>query len=478
VQAYENSFRPTGCFCPFCKTEADYQILETSDSAAIEQFWIQPAVIDQMCSFWARSSKDSQPPNPPPSLKVSDKEHALPVALEFESGPVSLDASLFFEWRHQTLDNPPLDEFCAKVDNMPKRVRLYWSRYFEYVSSSTAPSPLQVFTGTQEIMRVCPNSACGLPFRQESYEASSNTTIAFLCPENCLCDHSLDGLCVTCHQPFQSHAQIQGSARKCATGSIGMWQHQIDMVTECPYCKFLFCEKCFLPWTVASSDGSKAKTHAGLLCPTFKGIVDNDCDEVALMRIQQIDLQMEKKKHVEKKRQAAIAKQTAKAAAAEEEARLLAQSGTKDCPRCGYGPVVHDRGHHCHHVSCSACGHRFCFCCLGTGLCGCPLFCNELCDCPPCYTCRFQTPCELCEDDNRNEYGASPYHKMPAKDVAAFEARRQQVHEAAVQEKKEMNPQWAGAALGRLWTAELHFMRAVLSLDRCNHRPTTSIQVQ
>jgi flagellin len=29
------------------------------------------------------------------------------------------------------------------------------------------------------------------------------------------------------------------------------------MKTECPYCHFSFCEKCFLPWSVSSKDGSR-----------------------------------------------------------------------------------------------------------------------------------------------------------------------------------------------------------------------------
>ena len=455
VQGYEDSFGTAGCYCRLCKplNLAEFESLETSGSAAIEKFWIQPAVIDQMCAFWARSSKPLQPSDSP-SLKVTkgtEKDLALPAALAFESGCVSLEASLFFEWCNQTQDTPPLDEFREKVNNMPKRVRLYWSRFFDFVSSSAAPSELQIFMGTQEIMRVCPNNSCGLSFRQESSSGSANTSaVAFVCHSNCLCDHTLDGPCELCHLPFQNHTRHPGSGRKCAAGTTGLWQHQIDMKTECPYCNVSFCEKCFLPWNAASSDGTRTKTHAGLLCPTFKGLVDNDCDEDSLRRTQKEDtaaIAAVNAAAIAAATAAADAAANAAAKAAAEEARLVAESGSKNCPRCAYGPVLHDRGHHCHHVTCHACSHRFCFCCLSSELwsCGCPLFCSALCDCPPCTTCRFGKGCELCDDGSGpTEEGRSPYFRMPAKEVAAYEVNRQRKHEAAVEQEKKRNPKWPG----------------------------------
>ncbi len=365
--------------------------------------------------------------------------------LAFESGCVSLDCSLFVEWYSTTKDNPSLLEFSEKAGNMHKRIRLYWSRYFDFVYSSTPPSSVELFTGTKENMRVCPNDSCGLSFRQEaSISASLNTAVAFVCHADCPCDHTLDGLCELCRLPFQNHTRGTGPGRKCASGTNGLWLHQIDMKTECPYCHFSFCEKCFLPWNVSSRDGSKAKGHAGLLCATFKGVVDYDCDEDSFRQQQQIEQRAESGKVSDRIRIAANA--------AAEEARLLAESGTKSCPKCGYGPVQHERGHHCHHVSCNACAFMFCFCCLDpvklVGGCRCPIFCNELCDCPPCTTCRFEAPCDLCADATCPQDGKSPYFRMPAKDVPAFEERRQRNHEAAVRKFKANHPTWPGIRPG------------------------------
>ena len=453
LRAYEGSFGLTGCYCYNCSQDSrEFEQLEESGSPDIEKFWIQPAVIDQMCKFWCRSSQPLQPPVPP--SKVTEN-HALPAVLVFESGCVSLECSLFVEWYSTTRDNPSLVAFSEKAGSMHKRIRLYWSRYFDFVYSSTPPSSVELFTGTKENMRVCPNDACGLSFRHEaSVSAQSNTAVAFVCHADCPCDHSLDGLCELCRLPFQNHTRGVGPGRKCASSKNGLWLHQIDMKTECPYCHFSFCEKCFLPWSVSSKDGSKIKGHAGLLCATFKGIVDHDCDEDSFRQEQQIEQRAEAAKVSDRMRIAAnAASEAAKAAA--EEARILAQSGTKNCPRCGYGPVQHERGHHCHHVSCDACGFHFCFCCLSPfklfgGGCQCPYFCNALCDCPPCTTCRFGTHCDLCSDEHCPPDGRSPYFRMPLNDVPAFEERRQRNHEAAVREFKVQHPTWPGIHQGFL----------------------------
>ena len=426
VMFYEDSFAPSEhgdtseCHCPMCK--------HTSD-------WMLPAVVDQMSNFWARSSAGLQHSN---HTNVPIDANVLPAVLTLESGRVSLDASLFFEWCNQDKD-PDLSLVRDKVNNMPMRLRLYWSRYFDYIYSSTPPSSLQLFTGTHETMRVCPNQLCGLSFRHESPSSgSSDSAVAFVCHSDCTCDHTLDGPCELCHLPFQNHHQQKDSGRKCADGSSGRWRHQVDMRTECPYCAFAFCEHCFLPWNFLSVDGSKQKCHAGVLCLTYKGVIESEGDDNCFLQKQDAERMSRKNAAAEK----------ALLAAAEEK-RVLAQSGTKDCPRCGYGPLVHDRGHHCHHIVCTACSYEFCYCCLGPynadPRCQCPVFCDARCDCAPCTTCKFHAPCQLCDDGFiTSSAGKSPYARFPAQSVAAFEEKRQKEHEAAVQQHKELHPTWPG----------------------------------
>jgi hypothetical protein len=83
----------------------------------------------------------------------------------------------------------------------------------------------------------------------------------------------------------------------------------------------------------------------------------------------------------------------------------------KRCPGRGRGgapcgvPIQHARGHHCHHIApgtgCTQCGTHFCYRCLRVYLpgeprtrcpTGCPLFCNDTCDCPDCVECKPGPP--------------------------------------------------------------------------------------
>jgi hypothetical protein len=99
------------------------------------------------------------------------------------------------------------------------------------------------------------------------------------------------------------------------------------------------------------------------------------------------------------------------AARAREEATLPAGM-FKPCPNAACRvPIQHARGHHCHHISpgtgCTRCGTHFCYRCLRIYLpgesrtrcpTGCPLFCNETCDCPDCVDCKPGRPCEACDN--------------------------------------------------------------------------------
>lgn len=121
---------------------------------------------------------------------------------------------------------------------------------------------------------------------------------------------------------------------------------------------------------------------------------------------------------------------------------LLAAT-SKPCPGC-HAPVVHSRGHRCHHVrtltacACTAallltnkqtnrpllvlvcissccqnhawfaqvtcvCSRVFCFACLGPWPCvnTCPMYCSPACNCPPCLECAPGLPCRLCSNDER-----------------------------------------------------------------------------
>ena len=91
----------------------------------------------------------------------------------------------------------------------------------------------------------------------------------------------------------------------------------------------------------------------------------------------------------------------------------LQYSMSKPCPNCSM-PIAHYKGHGCHHIApragtngCPSCHHHFCYVCLWCAgptwsSCpnGCPTFCTEDCDCPPCLDCTPGVSCDLCDGPN------------------------------------------------------------------------------
>jgi len=88
----------------------------------------------------------------------------------------------------------------------------------------------------------------------------------------------------------------------------------------------------------------------------------------------------------------------------EAEAERAIRESSKPCPNCGTA-ITHYYKHGCHHImpgsGCPACGHHFCYLCLGPHPCRqrprCPVFCNDSCGCPICPDCRPGVPCANCD---------------------------------------------------------------------------------
>ena len=125
----------------------------------------------------------------------------------------------------------------------------------------------------------------------------------------------------------------------------------------------------------------------------------------------------------------------------------LPEGAFKRCPGhhaggapCGEG-IQHPRGHACHHIKpgggCPSCGSHFCYTCLAPydGGCpnGCPLFCNNECDCPDCLECSPGRPCDECDNDGRC-WVCQPDRRPPPPPTPQEQRRREQAERAAAEQ--------------------------------------------
>lgn len=137
---------------------------------------------------------------------------------------------------------------------------------------------------------------------------------------------------------------------KCGTTILADGQHAYP--ANCPHCSFTICGSCGIDWARSQ--------HAHMDC------------KAAAVRLK-----------------------------AEDEAAGVASTEAgqtfKRCPTCGTG-ITHYRAHGCHHITCSNCKSHWCYVCCGPHPCksGCPLWCENWCDCPDCPDCRKGRPCTNC----------------------------------------------------------------------------------
>jgi hypothetical protein len=109
-----------------------------------------------------------------------------------------------------------------------------------------------------------------------------------------------------------------------------------------PCCKTLVCQACGLDWA--------ASGHAGASCADAATALRADADAALLEGGEE-------------------------------------GGSFKRCPSCGTGTSkFRGSGHGCHHITCLNCHSHWCYVCCGPHPCknGCPGFCEDTCDCPPC----------------------------------------------------------------------------------------------